>query len=231
MKDKNIKNEIEEKKVQGEKRVYGYVRVSSKDQQLFRQIAELKKYVEEKNIIQDKESGKDFNRKGYQNLKENILRSGDELFIKELDRLGRDKNQVKQELRELKDMGVRVKILNIPTSMEDVEPGEEKIIDMVTEILIEVLGTIAEQEREKILQRQKEGYAQMEIGEDGKRYSVKKGKSYQGRPKVQLPENFADYYRRVENGDLHYTEVMKLLDIKKSTYYKYVKLLKELEDK
>ena len=101
-------------------KVYGYARVSTREQNLDRQIAALRQYIaDERDIITDKESGKDFNRPGYQYLREVLLRPGDTLIVKSLDRLGRNKQQVKQELEYYKAMGVRVKIIDLPSTMAD----------------------------------------------------------------------------------------------------------------
>ena len=124
-------------------KTYGYARVSSKEQHLDRQLDALVKFgVPERDIITDKASGKDFDRPGYIALKTRILREGDTLVIKDLDRLGRNKQQIKEELEFYKQTGIRVKILNLPTTLEN-----GWVLDMVNNILIEVLGTIAEQER------------------------------------------------------------------------------------
>ena len=132
--------------------MYGYARVSTAQKQNeARQIEALIAYgVEEKYIKIDKASGKDFNRENYQLLKNEILRPGDTLVVKELDRLGRNKEQVKEELKYFKDNKIRVKILNIPTTLMDLPEGQEWVFDMVNNILIEVLGAIAEDERIKI---------------------------------------------------------------------------------
>ena len=129
-------------------RVYGYARVSTREQNEDRQIEALKVYgVPEQNIIIDKASGKDTEREGYQYLKRQILRNGDTLVIKELCRLSRNKNDIKRELEEFKKMGIRVKILDIPTTLTEFPPEQEWILDMINSILIEVLGSIAENER------------------------------------------------------------------------------------
>ena len=97
------------------KKLYGYARVSTREQNLDRQIEELKKYgIEERDIITDKQSGKDFNRNGYKTLKESLLRKGDTLVIKELDRLGRDMEQIKQEWRALEEAGINLIVLDNP---------------------------------------------------------------------------------------------------------------------
>lgn len=139
-------------------RVYGYARVSTREQNEDRQLEALKVFgVPEQNIIIDKASGKDTEREGYQYLKRQILRNGDTLVIKELDRLSRNKADIKRELEDFKEMGIRVKILDIPTTLTEFPPEQEWILDMINSILIEVLGSIAENERNKIRSRQREG--------------------------------------------------------------------------
>ena len=139
-------------------RQLGYARVSSVGQNLDRQIMELEKYIPRENIIIDKASGKNLNRPGYQALKGALgLRTGDSLYIKSLDRLSRDKNDIKNELQWFKDHGIRLVVLDLPTTMIQVPQGQDWIIDMLNNILIEVLSSIAEQERHTIKQRQREG--------------------------------------------------------------------------
>ena len=169
-------------------RVVGYARVSSRDQNLQRQISELKKYVKENYIVIDKASGKDFLRPGYQSLKVGIgtLQEGDTLIITELDRLGRNKKEIQEELSYFQKHGIRVKVLDIPTTMQDWPEEVAWVQDMVNTLLIEVLSAMAEQERLKIRKRQSEGIAAMPI-KDGKKVSSKSGKPI-GRPKITYPE-------------------------------------------
>ena len=199
--------------------IFGYVRVSTKDQKEERQIEALKKYcvdLEDKNIYVDKESGKDFNRKNYQNLKA-ILRAGDVLIIKELDRLGRNKEGIKEELNYFKDNQIRVKILNIPTTLMDLPEGNEWVFDMINNILIEVLGAIAEEERNKIRKRQAEGIA----------IAKAKGK-YKGRPLAPLPEGFEKLYKQWKDKKISAIQFTKLLNLKsRTTLYKYIKRYEE----
>ena len=125
-------------------KVFGYARVSTKEQNLDRQYIALKEQgIEERNIIVDKESGKDLDRKGYQLLKGGLLRRGDTLIIKSLDRLSRNKGDIKKELEYFKNEGIRLKVLDLPTTMMDLPEGQEWVFEMVNNILIEVLGTIA----------------------------------------------------------------------------------------
>lgn len=137
---------------------YGYARVSSVEQNLDRQIIALKKYVSEENIVVDKASGKDTDREGYQALKGLFgLREGDTLYITSLDRLSRNKEDIKKELQWYKEKKVRLKILDLPTSLIEVPEGQQWILDMIQNILIEVLSSIAEQERLTIRRQQREG--------------------------------------------------------------------------
>ena len=214
--------------------IYGYARVSSKEQVLSRQIEALKKFgVSEENIVTDKATGKTFDKRdNYNRLVGSddligVLRRGDTLVIKELDRLGRNKEKIKEQLELLKSKGIRVKVLDIPTTLIDIEKGSEWVIEMVTNILIEVLGSIAEQERIKIHTRQKEGIKAMPVGKDGVRVSTKANKGKYGRPKFELPSNFGDVYERTRTGAITNVEAMKILDIKRATFYKYAKAYNE----
>ena len=193
-------------------KTYGYARVSSKEQHLDRQIDALVKFgVPERDIISDKASGKDFDRPGYIALKTRILREGDTLVIKDLDRLGRNKQQIKEELEFYKQTGIRVKILNLPTTLADF--GENSwVLDMVNNILIEVLGTIAEQERLTIKTRQAEGIA-----------AAKKQGKHLGRPKTSLPDNWNDVYNDWSNGKITATDAVNKLGISRSTFYRLIK--------
>lgn len=197
--------------------LYGYMRVSTKEQNLDRQMKSLVDFgVPIENIKSDKESGKDFNRDNYQLLRNEILREGDTLVIKELDRLGRNKDMLKKELDYFKSKGVRVKILNIPTTLMDIDKGQEWIIDMINNIIIEVLGAVAEEERNKIKSRQAEGIAA----------AKDKGVKF-GRPSIEYPKDFIPTYRKWKNGELKAVEVMRLLGLKKTTFYKLVKQYEE----
>ena len=205
------------------RRIY-YARVSSKDQNLARQIELFKSMgATDEQIITDKKSGKDFNREGYLSLKSAMgLRSGDTLVIKELDRLGRNKDAIKEELEYWKSKGVRVMVCDIPTTMMELPDNSQWVIDMVTNILIEVLSTIAEQERLKTKNRREEGVASMPIGEDGKRHSLKTGRAT-GRPNTELPSEWEQYYTRWKSGDITARSMMQSLGLKKSTFYNLVK--------
>lgn len=205
-------------------KIVGYARVSTKEQNLERQIKALSEYVDEGMIVTDKASGKDLNRPGYQSLKYGIgkLTEGDTLYIKSIDRLSRNKEQAKEELRYYQRIGVRVKILDIPTTMADIHPGQEWIIDMINNIIIEVLSSVAENERQTIRQRQREGYDAMKTTADGKRISSKTG-NVVGRPKAVFPSNWNDVYFQWKNSKITAKTAMEMLNLKRNTFYKLVK--------
>lgn len=191
---------------------FGYVRVSSKEQNLDRQYEALKDYVtDEKYIYSDKASGKDMEREGFQNMLK-AMRSGDTLYIKSIDRLGRNKELIKGYLEHFKKEGIRVKIIDLPTTMQDVPGGQEWVIDMINNIIIEVYTSIAQQERETTLQRQAEGIA----------VAKSKGK-HLGRPVMELPKEWTKLYKQWKAGEITAVAFMDTIGMKKATFYKKVK--------
>lgn len=191
-------------------RIYGYARVSTREQNEDRQVEALRNFgVPSENIIVDKCSGKDTERDGYQYLKRQILRNGDTLVIKELDRLSRNKNDIKHELEYFKEKGIHIKILDIPTTLTDFPPEQMWVMDMINAILIEVLGSIAENERNKIRSRQCEGIT-----------AAKKKNVRFGRPKVAIPDNWNDISKKVKAKELTVSQAIKILNISRSSYYR-----------
>ena len=194
-------------------KVFYYARVSTREQNLDRQSAAFKAVgAADRDIIVDKASGKDMNRDGYTALKTAMLRRGDTLVVKSLDRLSRNKADIKNELTYFMHNGIRLKVLDIPTTMIDFPEGQEWVLDMVNNILIEVLSSIAQQERETIHARQAEGIA-----------AAKANGKYLGRPIVQMPDNWAEVMRRWKNGEITAVKAMELTRLKRSTFYKLVK--------
>lgn len=205
-------------------KIVGYARVSSREQNLDRQIIALRQYVSDDMIVTDKSSGKDFNRPGYQSLKVGIgkLVKGDILYVKSLDRFSRNKEEAKKELQYFSDLGVRIKIIDIPSTMTDISEGQEWILDMINNILIEVLTSIAENERKTIRSRQAEGLAAMPVDDTtGKKISKKTGRCI-GRPPIQFPENFSEYYSKWKNKEITAVSAMKALGLKPNSFYKLV---------
>lgn len=196
-----------------ESRTFYYARVSSREQNLDRQLSAFQSMgADERDIIVDKESGKDLNRQGYTALKTAMLRRGDTLVIKSLDRLSRNKADIKNELQSFKDNGIRLKVLDLPTTMLECPEGQEWVWDMVNNILIEVLGTIAQQERETIHTRQSEGI----------KAAKEKGVSF-GRPKVQKPDDWDAIIKQWKSGKITATKAMQLTGTKRTTFYNLVK--------
>lgn len=194
-------------------RIYYYARVSSKEQNLARQIEAFKNFgATDREIICDKESGKNFERTGYQALKTTMLRNGDTLIVKSLDRLSRNKSDIKNELQYFKDNGIRLKIIDLPTTMMDLPKGQEWIFEMVNNILIEVLGTIAQQERETIKERQREGIE-----------AAKRANKHLGRKSIQKPDNWNEVYSKWVAKIITARQAMSLLGVNKNVFYKWAK--------
>ena len=159
--------------------VYGYVRVSTKDQNEDRQRIALAEFpVPEKNIFMDKLSGKDFNRPQYRRLMRK-LRSGDCLVVKDIDRLGRNYEEILEQWRIItKEKGVDIVVLDMPL-LDTRHTGRDLTGTFVADLVLQILSYVAQTERENIKQRQKEGIAAARL----------RGVQF-GRPRKPLPENF-----------------------------------------
>ena len=199
------------------KKIYGYARVSTKDQNLDRQLIALREFgIDDRDIIREKASGKSLNREAYQTLRNQLLREGDTLVIVALDRLSRNKLHIKQELEYYRGRNIRVMVLDMPTTLCQVNEGQEWIIEMINAILVEVLASLAEQERVKTLTRQAEGIEAAKL----------QGK-HLGRPKVKIPEGWDNIYMLWKSGEITAVEAMRKSNLKKSTFYKLAKLTDE----
>lgn len=206
--------------------IFGYIRVSTKGQNEARQIESLKDYVNIDNTYIDKATGKNFNRPQYMELKK-ILREGDTLYIKSLDRLGRNKQDTLKEIQWFKDRGILLKVLDIPTTLTDFPEGQKWVIDLVNNIIIEVYTSIAENELNTIKSRQREGIDAMPVNEaTGKKVSLKTGRET-GRPERVVNNDFISVYERVQRKELTNKEAWTLLNMSKATYYRYIKEYKE----
>lgn len=196
-------------------RNYGYIRVSSKDQNEARQLEAMKGLnIKDRDMFIDKQSGKDFNRPQYQALKQ-VLRRGDILFIKELDRLGRNAAEIKKEWAEITmDIGANIVILDMPIlDTRQYQNGMEKLI---SNIVLELLSYMAEREREKIGIRQAEGIAS----------AMNNGVKF-GRPKQEITDEFKEVYVLWRQGTLTAVNAMKRLELKPNTFYRRVKEYEE----
>ena len=205
-------------------KIVGYARVSTSEQNLDRQLQALSQYVEPDMIVTDKASGKNLSRPGYQSLKVGIgkLVEGDTLYIKSLDRLSRNKEDLKKELQYFKDKGIKVKILDMPTTMTDFPADQAWIGDMITNIMIEVLSSIAQNERETTRQRQLEGLAAMPTDNTtGKKISRRTGKPI-GRPPITYPKKWESVYKGWQEKKITARQAMRLLNLKTNSFYKLV---------
>lgn len=198
---------------------FGYARVSSRDQNLDRQLESLRQYVpDDRDIFIEKKSGKNTDRPELQLLLHS-LRSGDTLYIHSLDRLGRNKEDIKNILRELKEKKVIVRILDLPTTMVAANDDVTGLtIEMVNNLLIEVLGYVAEMERRNIRKRQEEG---IEIAKE-------KGVKF-GRKKLAWPETWEEDYSLWRNKGCTAMSLIKKYNWTSTTFYRKVKEWKKNE--
>lgn len=192
--------------------IIGYCRVSTKDQDLTRQIESLKEYGCER-IYSDKATGKNFNRPEYTKLKD-ALRKGDTLVVHEFDRLGRNKKLTLKELQYFKDNGIRLVALNLPTTQMDTT--DNLMLETINNIVIELYTMMAQQEIETREKRQREGID----------VALANGVKF-GRKAVEYPKNWESVISLVNNKQLTNIEAMQMLGLKKTTYYRLLKQYRE----
>ena len=189
---------------------YGYIRVSTKDQNEDRQrIALTEVGVPTGNIILDKQSGKDFNRPGYRRLCKKV-KPGDVLFIKSIDRLGRNYNEILDQWRYLtKEKQIAIVVLDMP--LLDTRKGKDLTGELIADIVLQLLSYVAQTEREFIRQRQAEGIA------------AAKARGVQfGRKALPLPSEFNSIYGRWINKELSARQSGKALGVTHQTFLKWV---------
>ena len=191
--------------------IYGYIRVSTKDQNEERQIIALVNAgVPMKNIILDKQSGKDFNRPGYRRLCKK-LKPGDTLFIKSIDRLGRNYNEILEQWRYLtKEKGISIVVLDMP--LLDTRKGRDLTGELISDIVLQLLSYVAQTEREFIRQRQAEGIA-----------AAKARGVHFGRKPMERPPEFPTIFQRWHNGELSARKAAAILKISHQTFLKWTK--------
>lgn len=194
---------------------YGYHRTSTKEQHLDRGIAEVTAYCASNNlelekIFTDQHTGKNFSRPRYLVLKEDVLRPGDELIITEIDRLGRNKQEILKELQYFRDIGVRVKVLELPTTLVDLSGMDNTmarlIMETINNMLVELYAAMAQAEIEKKEKRQQEGIKAKKLRGEWDDY---------GRPAVISMVVFANEYKKVESNELRPFELMNKLGMSK----------------
>lgn len=200
---------------------FAYHRVSSKGQKLDRGIIEIEEFCKSRGITlanpvyTDKQSGRNFDRPRYIVLKEDVLRPQDCLVITEVDRLGRNKREILKELQYFRDKGIRVMILELPTTLVDIDiadPLGKLIFETIQNMIIELYACLAQAEVEKKDKRQREGIEAMKARGDWEKY---------GRPKACKDEDFAKVYEKVVNGEMTVVAAAKELKISVPTFYRY----------
>lgn len=191
---------------------YGYVRVSSKEQNIDRQMDEMFKMgLNINSIFIDKQSGKDFNRENYQRLK-NALQKGDILIIKSIDRLGRNYDMIIEEWKDIiNHKEADIIVIDMPL-LDTRNEGRNLVGKFISDIVLQILSFVAENERDNIRKRQAEGI----------KIAKEQGK-HLGRPKLSLPKNFNNVAFNYLNKMISLESALNALKMTKSTFYKYLK--------
>ncbi|UNJ81294.1 recombinase family protein [Metabacillus dongyingensis] len=191
-------------------RKFGYIRVSSKDQNEGRQLqAMLENGLNERDIFLDKQSGKNFNREQYQLLKR-MIRKGDVLYIHSLDRFGRNKEEILQEWNDItKNIQADIVVMDMP--LLDTTQYKDSLGTFIADLVLQILSWMAQEERDRIRKRQREGID----------VALKNGVTF-GRPKIQATEAFNEIYTRWKAGEMTAVKAMEELGVKKTTFYKLV---------
>ena len=192
--------------------IYAYIRVSTKQQKIDRQYEEIKALgIDDKYIYVDKESGKDFIRTNYQRLIKK-LKKDDLIIIKSIDRLGRNYHMILDEWSRItKTIGADIKVLDMPLLDTKIE-GKNLVGKFISDIVLQVLSFVAENERNNIRERQAEGI----------RIAKEKGVKF-GRPKLILPPNTIEVIDGYLNHEITNTEASKLLNVSRGTFFRLVK--------
>lgn len=194
--------------------VYGYVRVSTQYQCEDRQLAAMREYgVSENHIVVEKQSGKDFDRPGYQHLLRQ-LRAGDTLVIKSLDRLGRNYAEIQEQWRIIsKERGVAVVVLDMP--LLNTREHTELVGQLISDLVLQLLSFVAQMERESIHERQREGIN-----------AAKARGVHFGRPRAELPEGFKETVEAWRRGEFTAQEAARRLGLSRGTFFRRVGELK-----
>ena len=192
-------------------KIFGYARVSSKEQNEERQLEAFKDFnIDERDIYIDKQSGKDFNREQYNILKK-ALRENDVLVIKSIDRLGRNYNMIIDEWKDI-TKNIKADIVVIDMPLLDTRKNKDLLGTFISDLILQILSYVAEQERTFIKQRQKEGIASAKL--NGVKF---------GRPKIEKPDNFDFVVSKWKNKEIKTKEALELLHLRPNTFYTMVK--------
>lgn len=189
-------------------KIYGYVRVSSTDQNEERQMVALAEAgVPEKNIFMDKQSGKSFDRPQYKKMVKK-LKSGDLLYVLSIDRLGSNYEEIQNQWRVItKEIGTDICVLDMP--LLDTRQGKDLMGTFIADLVLQILSFVAQSERENIKKRQEQGIAAAKA----------KGVRF-GRPEIPLPDNFGKLVKDWEKKRISFEEVLKLCNMSEATFYR-----------
>jgi DNA invertase Pin-like site-specific DNA recombinase len=192
-------------------RKFGYIRVSSQDQNEGRQLESIKKIgIDSRDIFIDKQSGKDFDRAQYQLLKR-IIRKGDILYIHSLDRFGRNKEEILQEWNDLtKSIQADIVVMDMP--LLDTTKYKDSLGTFIADLVLQILSWMAQEERDRIRKRQREGID----------VALQNGVAF-GRPKATITEEFKQAYNQWKSGEITAVSAMQEIGVKKTTFYKLVR--------
>lgn len=188
--------------------IYGYIRVSSHDQNEDRQMIALRELeIPEKNIFMDKQSGKNFNRPQYKKMVRK-MKKDDLLYVKSIDRLGRNYEEILEQWWILtKEKGIDIMVLDMP--LLDTRRGKDLMGTFLSDIVLQVLSFVAENERSNIRQRQAEGIAAAKA----------RGIKF-GRPAIKTPDNFGQMIKKWEKKEITTQEVMEACGMSEATFYR-----------
>lgn len=202
-----------------EKRIYGYVRCSSTDQNEDRQMIALREVsVPAKNIFMDKQSGKDFDRPNYKKLVQE-LKEGDLLYILSIDRLGRNYEEIQNQWRILtKEIGIDICVLDMP--LLDTRNGKDLMGTFIADLVLQILSFVAQNERENIKKRQAEGIAAAKA----------RGVKF-GRPEKEAPDDFGKIVRAWEQRKLSIVDVLEMCGMSEATFYRRLREYRLLQNK
>lgn len=196
---------------------YGYIRVSTKEQKEDRQIIALSKCnIKEGNIFIDKESGKDFNRKNYKRLVKKV-RKGDVIIIKSIDRLGRNYNEIIAEWRKI-TQNKKADIIVLDMPLLDTTKNKDLFGTFISDLVLQILSFVAENERENIRQRQAEGIAAAKA----------KGVKF-GRPKKYNINNYAEILEKRVKNEISKNQAIELMGVSEKTYYRMLQEYKNMK--
>lgn len=192
-------------------KVYGYVRVSSMEQNEDRQMAALEQAgVVTGNIFMDKQSGKDFHRTNYEKMA-SLLQEGDLLYILSIDRLGRNYVEIQNQWRILtKEIGIDICVIDMP--LLDTRNGKDLMGTFIADLVLQILSFVAENERENIRKRQEQGIAA----------AKKRGVRF-GRPEASIPDNFGEIIKKWESGQIKFDDAIQECNMSQATFYRRLK--------